>query len=805
VTLSKAAPAGGAAVSLSSNNASLTLPASAAVAAGASTATFSATAGTIAADASATVTASWSGSSANAAISLLSPAVLSSVACSPATLSSGAAAVCTVALSKAAPAGGAAVSLSSNNASLTVPASAAVAAGATTATFNATAGTIAANAPATVTATWNGTSRTATVSLTASAGTTVSSVSCTPATLSSNGSATCTITLSANATSTTAVTVSSSNSVVTAPASVTVYAGYRTASVTATAGFIGSNATSSITASVNGSSAYFTLSLQSASSSPTLLLHSDSSEVSAMKNNATVTPSAAPSGFRGKLVMNGKGSANFAAAQAGNGVYFLNNAVSSANSAYYKFTGAGVGTVFKTAQGQISFYLKSRYSFAQRAASGGIRYVFDVRDSSNHIFFFTTQTGSNPTDGNFLFFSYAMGGDADNYFVPGGTEDRLFGAGVVLKVTLTWTAGTMNLYLNDTLVRTSSYTPATANWTANSNFDLGAYEYLNYGGFYANDDIIDEFTVGAPSGTQQMTSLSAGSEQLTAQAAAVPARAGKAGAAIQFDVAGAGAPAADLPAGASFDAASGHFAWVPDASQTGTYDVGFTNGGADPQTVRMQIDDGRPAVTDVVNAASRSERMVCSAGSLAALTGKWLAGDGQAPRVRVNGEYATVVRAGDTEIDFVCPAAQTGAMEVVVETASGATDPVQLTVAAAAPALFSLDGSGMGQGEILFAGTTVPARTPAPGAAGQPARAGDPVAIRATGLGATDAGTLLVRIGDRTITPDAVTAAVSLAGVYDIQVTIPDSMVGDVPVSVVLRQPDGSTVESNAVTAAVAN
>jgi hypothetical protein len=45
----------------------------------------------------------------------------------------------------------------------------------------------------------------------------------------------------------------------------------------------------------------------------------------------------------------------------------------------------------------------------------------------------------------------------------------------------------------------------------------------------------------------------------------------------------------------------------------------------------------------------------------------------------------------------------------------------------------------------------------------------------------------------------------SLPGVYEIEVRIPGSVVGDVPVSVVMRQPDGSTVESNAVTAAVAN
>ena len=50
-----------------------------------------------------------------------------------------------------------------------------------------------------------------------------------------------------------------------------------------------------------------------------------------------------------------------APAQNGNGVYFL-NCCTNLNTAYYKFTGAGVSSVFNVTQGQISFYLKSRSS-----------------------------------------------------------------------------------------------------------------------------------------------------------------------------------------------------------------------------------------------------------------------------------------------------------------------------------------------------------------------------------------------------------------------------------------------------------
>jgi hypothetical protein len=53
----------------------------------------------------------------------------------------------------------------------------------------------------------------------------------------------------------------------------------------------------------------------------------------------------------------------------------------------------------------------------------------------------------------------------------------------------------VNLYLNDTLVKSTPYIKPTPNWTAASNFDLGAYEYLTAGGYNGSDDVIDEFTV----------------------------------------------------------------------------------------------------------------------------------------------------------------------------------------------------------------------------------------------------------------------------------------------------------------------
>jgi hypothetical protein len=63
---------------------------------------------------------------------------------------------------------------------------------------------------------------------------------------------------------------------------------------------------------------------------------------------------------------------------------------------------------------------------------------------------------------------------------------------------MSWDGSVAKLFLNDKLVQQSPYATPTPNWSAASNFDLGAYEYLSYGGYNASDDIIDEFIVIGP-------------------------------------------------------------------------------------------------------------------------------------------------------------------------------------------------------------------------------------------------------------------------------------------------------------------
>ena len=242
-------------VTLTSNNPSLTLPASVMVPVGASTATFSATAAaTIASNQSATVTAILGSSSQPATISLLAPVLVSGVTCSPASLGQGAVSNCTVTMTQVSPAGGSSVTLASNNALLAVPAMVTVAAGATTATFIATAAaSIVSNQTATVTASLGSSLQTATISLLAPV--LVSTLACSPSSLGPSAASMCTITMTqASPAGGFSVTLASNNALLIVPATVTIAAGATTATFTTTAAAsIASNQTATVTASMGSS------------------------------------------------------------------------------------------------------------------------------------------------------------------------------------------------------------------------------------------------------------------------------------------------------------------------------------------------------------------------------------------------------------------------------------------------------------------------------------------------------------------------------------------------------------------------
>ena len=168
VALDSPAPAGGLAVSLSSNlPGSASVPASVTVPAGAISASFTVT--TFPVDnTTAQLTATLGSTTLFAALSITraaASATLTSLTLSPTSVVGGSSSTGTVRLSAAAPSGGAIVSLSDNSAAASVPSSVTVPAGSTSRTFTVTTSAVASATAVTLTATYGGVSRIATLTV----------------------------------------------------------------------------------------------------------------------------------------------------------------------------------------------------------------------------------------------------------------------------------------------------------------------------------------------------------------------------------------------------------------------------------------------------------------------------------------------------------------------------------------------------------------------------------------------------------------------------------------------------------------
>jgi uncharacterized protein (TIGR03437 family) len=273
-----------------------------------------------------------------------------------------------------------------------------------------------------------------------------------------------------------------------------------------------------------------------------------------------------------------------------------------------------------------------------------------------------------------------------------------------------------------------------------------------------------------------------------------------------------------MPAGASFDPASGRFDWVPNASQAGKYKVTFTgvNSAAQTSTAQttIEVDSGTPVLTP-------SKQFSCSSGSIASLTGKWLAAPGSTlsdstgsamelggTKVKVNGQNVPVLFSSATRVNFLCPVIDPGTqLSVTVETDAGTTEPVTTMMQEASPTILSLEDQSQAQGVVSFPDTTDLAmmrnfRVPA-----HPAQPGDQIMIWASGLGPTaaSAGTVLVKLGDAAAKVESVNAVPGQAGLYTIQVQVPVVVAfGDaVPVQIQVATPDGRQFNSNTVTATI--
>jgi len=169
VTLTAAAPSGGASIALSSSKTTVaSVPAGVTIPAGAMSVTFAVTTVAVTTNSSVTITAT-SGTSKTATLTITAAsaaASLQSVSVSPTSVTGGTTSQGRVALSAGAPQGGAIVALSSANPAVAgVPASVTVPAGTTSATFAVTTTTVSAATAVTISAAYNGVTRSATLTV----------------------------------------------------------------------------------------------------------------------------------------------------------------------------------------------------------------------------------------------------------------------------------------------------------------------------------------------------------------------------------------------------------------------------------------------------------------------------------------------------------------------------------------------------------------------------------------------------------------------------------------------------------------
>ena len=766
VTLNQAAPAGGSAVQLTSNSAALMVPPSVMVAAGATSAVFNATAGAVASSQSATITATLGTSSRTATINL-TPVVSVSVAslsCNPASLGPFATSSCTVTLNQAAPAGGSSVLLMSTNVALAVPPSVTVAAGATSAVFNATAGAVASSQSATITATLGNGSQTATISLSPATPVSVTSLVCNPTTLASGASSTCTVTLNQSAPAGgIAVSLTNTNATLTAPPSVTVAAGAISGTFTATAGTVAGSQSATITAVLGFSVQSVTIELVApgAMTVSSLTCAARSMGASSSTTCTVVLSQAAPA----------------------NGVSVAlstSTALLTVPATVTVAAGQTSATFAATAGSAIGSQATITASLGGSSTSFTIRFTAGPRS--------ITCRPRNPRRAREAVCRLTLGAGAG-----GSTEVQLSSSSASVKLPSRVTARPGQSSLEFQLDMTDPATDAVAVITAQ-----------------AGDQRVQE-TVALDSWSRFR--LNVPGHQLV-----------KYGTQVRFTVSasdpGSSLSAAALPEGALFNAASGVFAWSPSAAQQGTYDPLFTgrspSGELATGHVILEVDSGTPVVTRLVNGASRSQESACSPGAVGSLEGRWLSAgpavsdaSGSSLQlggttVRIDGAAVPVLYASATMVNFLCPnSIPGGQLSVVLETPDGLAQPVRTIARDLAPGIFSVEGSGAGQGMVFREGAASLAMIRNYRYDAQPAQPDEPILLYATGL--DGAMTVTAVIGDIPVVPDAVSPMPGLAGVWQISFKVPhEAMTGNsVPVTVTAVTGGGSAATSNTVTMAI--
>jgi uncharacterized protein (TIGR03437 family) len=274
-----------------------------------------------------------------------------------------------------------------------------------------------------------------------------------------------------------------------------------------------------------------------------------------------------------------------------------------------------------------------------------------------------------------------------------------------------------------------------------------------------------------------------------------------------------------LPPGAYFDAAAADFHWIPDATQIGAHEIQFTTGDSSGitaiATVKVQVENGEPVVTGIVNAASRSSNPACSPGAIAAVQGRWFtaappASDASGAsfqlagaKVLVNGIAAPILNASAGELSFLCPQGMPGSnLQIEVQTEQGISAPTRTIFQAVAPGIFSIEGLGGSQGAALLEGTSAFAVVRNHRLAGRPALPGEWVVVYATGI--DNMTNVVASFGGLAVRPDSIIPVPNRPGLFQITIHTPDGLGdGEIPLSLTGEAPAGVTVSSNVVSIAM--
>lgn len=787
VSLTGVAPSGGVSVTVLSNSSVVTIvPGTVLIQAGQSSGGFSAAAGATSTDLQVTLQATLSGSSVMYTLTVRTQQSRpQSVSCIPPTVFSGNSSFCTVTMNNPVSAPDFTVQLSSNNQNVVVPPLVSIPQGASTGSFTADVGAITAAGTALISASANGVAKTATLSILPPGQV---SLSCAPSALVAPATASCTINLGSPASAPgVMVSLTSSSNRVTIPVSVNIPTGVTTAIFSAKAAAAVTSSTPILITSSVGASTTLTLLPTGSDTAVTALSCTPQTLTGAGSATCQVTiAAAAPSGGL-NVLLTASGSQvsvpqsvqilqGVTSAQFNIGSTFIDRDETSTLT-------ATLGTAKQSALTLVAVKPVSLACAPKKAHSGSP---------------VNCQVLLNSAQTNGLI-SIGLASNNSHVLLPASMNVQAKQGSVIFQAPTTYVSDAQSVILSAS---------------------------------YHGVSVQDTLTLTSPApilivpGRQntlpgKLTGFSVSASDPT-------------GLPVSISVTG-------LPVNASFNSATGIFTWTPQTSDIGLHYVRFTATNTSMVSttdyVPVYVGSDTPVITNLANAANYVDDGGCSPGALGTLMGAGFRKIGEVPagsvplptevggvRVKANAEYLPILYVSENQVNFQCPVAVPGeALTIAIESDTGVSPPLSRKIQAATPGLFSIDGSGKGQGAILIANTPYVAMPPADGLPTQRALPGDLISIYANGLGDVDA---IVPIGQAApldtpvhaklpidVVIGGLKAEVSFAGlgpgyigVFAVTATVPSAVQpgDDVPVQLRVHLPDGRVITSNYVTIAVA-